>query len=106
MEEDIKARVSSYIELLNTMKEQLGDGTEALAILHEIMKDIRSEKMQKKKVYNMNGPATERQIAYLKKLGAHIPENLSCQRASELIGEAQKWQQQVKQALRQPIRIA
>ena len=62
-------------------------------------------KMQKKKVYNSNSPATERQISYLKRLGAHIPEKLTCQQASELIDKAKKWQQQVKQALKHPIKL-
>ena len=106
MENEIQEKISTYVELLDTIKEQTGDDPAALAILHEIMKDIRAEKFQKKKVYNSNGPATDKQIAYLKKLGVPIPENVTRQQASDLIDQAQQWKNDVKQALKNPIRIS
>jgi len=83
------------------------DNTIALAVFHEVMKDIRSEnRSPQKKVHNSDSPATDKQIEYLKKLGVHIPEQVTRQQASDLIDQAQQWKSDVKQALKNPIKIS
>jgi hypothetical protein len=107
MEIDIRNKVKNYIELIETIKEQTGDDAVALAIFHEVMNDSRSEySSPKKKVYNSDSPATDKQIEYLKKLGAHIPEQVTRQQASDLIDQAQQWKSDIKQTLKNPIRIS
>ena len=106
MDVDISNKVRSYIELIETIKEQTGDDTIAVAIFHEVVKEMRTEnKSFPKKVYNSDSPATDKQIEYLKKLGVHIPEQVTRQQASDLIDQAQQWKNEVKQALKNPIRI-
>jgi hypothetical protein len=106
MEVDIRSKVKKYIELLETIKEQTGDDAVAAAVFHEVMKDIRSENSSSpKKVYNSDSPATDKQIEYLKKLGVQIPEHVTRQQASDLIDHAQQWKNDVKQALKNPIKI-
>jgi hypothetical protein len=107
MEIDIRSKVKNYIELIETIKEQTDDDAVALAIFHEVMNDTRSENSSpKRKVYNSDSPATDKQIEYLKKLGAHIPEQLTRQQASDLIDHAQVWKSDVKQALKNPMKIS
>ena len=89
MENEIQERVRTYVELLDNIKEQTGNNPEAMGILHEIMRDIRAEKFQRrKKSYDDDSPATEKQISYLKTLGVEVTENLTKQKASELIEQA------------------
>jgi hypothetical protein len=107
MEIDIRSKVKNYIELIETIKEQTGDNAVAVAVFHEVLKDSRSENSSpQKKVYNSDSPATDKQIDYLKKLGVHIPEQVTRQQASDLIDQAQQWKSDVKQALKNPIRIS
>ena len=78
-----------YIKLYEEIKEKVQDEQLATAIFQEVVKDRRmiNKVTASKKVKN-NGPATEKQIAYLENLEVKIEPGLTKQRASELIDEA------------------
>ena len=78
-----------YIKLYEEIKEKVQDEQLAKTIFQEVVKDRRmvGKVSASKKVKN-NGPATEKQIAYLENLGVEIQPGLTKQRASELIDEA------------------
>jgi len=99
-------RAGYYLETLNRVREQVQDDETARAILQEIGKDSRVEKMR---AGNGNGfrvggngvsrqnsfgngqgdqPATEKQLSFLKDLGMNPPAGLTKGSASALIDEA------------------
>lgn len=108
MENEIQERISTYVALLDTIKEHTGNNPEALGVLHEIMKDIRAEKYQKnKKSFNDNSPATDKQVGYLNTLGVEVSENLTKQKASELIEQAKQSKNNFKQGFKfKPLQIS
>ncbi|GAJ11838.1 unnamed protein product, partial [marine sediment metagenome] len=87
MDENTQTRIDEYVSLLNRLKEQVGNEN-ALAILQEVKKDERANQIHKERSFSNDLPATENQIAYLRKLGAVIPEGLGRQEASQLIDNA------------------
>lgn len=48
---DLQSRIGEYLELFNAIRERIDDPLIAIAILHEIRKDMRAEKMQQSKRY-------------------------------------------------------
>ena len=78
-----------YIKLYEEIKEKVDDEQLAETIFKEVIKDRRmvGKTSANKKVKN-NGPATEKQIAYLKNLEVEIEPGLTKAQASELIDEA------------------
>ena len=97
--------IDYYADLLEKIKERVGDGADSLAILAEIRKDFRSEQIQQKKVINEDLPATDNQMRYLKYLGVEIPEaGLNRQQASQLIDDGIE-KKGVKKAVTQQIRM-
>ena len=87
MEIDIQTTITKYVRLLEQIKERTGDNADAAAILAEIRRDQRMRQTQQKTVIRSDMPATEKQIGYLERLGAQIPEGLTRQQASMLIDE-------------------
>lgn len=57
----------------------------ALAIMQELSKDRRVEEMKKEREKAREEPATGRQLAYLKVLGANVKSGITKQEASEII---------------------
>ena len=88
--EIIQSKLDSYIEIYDEVKARTRDEQAAVAILQELNKDARTEKIQNGRA-NGNGdgssPATEKQIGYLKKLGVEAPTSLTKREASALIDE-------------------
>ena len=76
-----------YVGLYNNIRGMVGDREVALAILHEMAKDIRCNQIRHERRQRDKGPATERQKAYLRKLGVEFGSDITCGPASKLIDE-------------------
>ncbi|KXB07630.1 hypothetical protein AKJ51_00750 [candidate division MSBL1 archaeon SCGC-AAA382A20] len=88
METDMENKLEEYLELLEKIKKQVGNEDTAASIVGEIGKDRRVEKMHEKNGNNGNGSAaTEKQKAFMEKLGIDYPENVTKREASGLIDE-------------------
>lgn len=105
MEIEIQERLETYLRLLEAIEERTHDRQTAAAVLAEVAKDIRMGQMRQERSSNGDGPATENQIGYLKKLGAAIPEGLTVRQASELIDRVKANKQETVSAPRMPVRI-
>ena len=78
------------------MRDRVGDGHIALAIMHELAKDMRmrqivaERRMVREQAASGEATATPKQLAFLEALNVeNIPCNLSKAEASKLIDEAQ-----------------
>lgn len=97
--------IDYYIDLLEKIRERVGNTAESIAILAEIRADQRTQRTTEKRVVSGSMPATESQIGYLRRLGAEIPEEgLTRQKASQMIDE-QKERIAVQKAMEIPMRI-
>lgn len=105
MKIDIQTKINEYALLIEQIRNRLGDGAEAMAVLQEIGKDIRANNIQQQKKYNSNSPATEKQIAYMNKLGLTIPEGLTVQQASKMIDDFKNSPEENEEVFEVPIRI-
>ena len=84
MKDEMKARVDGYLELLQQIQEEVGSEETAARLISEIAKDTRMEKIREER-QNSEGLATGKQKAFLDRLGVEYPDDLSKQKASELI---------------------
>lgn len=85
MDEIIKQKLHSYMQLFNEIETETGDAKTARALLAEIAKDMRIADMQRTRQPKNNMPATQSQVNYLKYLGATIPQGMTRAQASKLI---------------------
>lgn len=84
---------NGYVELFENVKAKVGSDEVALAIVEQVGKDERVERMQSGSGHASRAesgvvsdqPATEKQLGYLKKLGVEFGEGLTKQQASALI---------------------
>jgi hypothetical protein len=98
MKIDIQTKIDEYLDLIQAISEHIENPALATAVLQEIRKDMRVEEMRQPRNYVATGdfPASDAQIAYLRKLGASIPEaGLTREHASKLITELQMKKQTV-----------
>lgn len=102
---EIQDRLDTYLELLEMIEEKTHDRHTAAAVLTEVAKDMRADQMRQERSANRNGPATENQIGYLKRLGATIPEGLTVQQASELIDRMKAQKEEAVEVVKIPARI-
>jgi hypothetical protein len=89
---DIQSKIGEYLELIEAIKEQIDDPATAFAILPEIRKDMRAAEMRHGNGYSSASdlPATDNQLAYIRKLGGRIPEQgFTRNQASRMIDELQ-----------------
>jgi len=87
---DVQSKISEYLDLIEAIKEQVDDPATAFAILPEIRKGMRAAEMRQGNGYSSTGdlPATDNQLAYIRKLGGRIPEQgLTRNQASKVIGD-------------------
>ena len=83
--------LEKYLDLLERIKTKVKDEQTAVIILTEISKDRRMEEMkQQRGELRSNGQASEKQLAYLKKLGIDLNQhpNVTRAEASALIDQA------------------
>ena len=105
MKIDIQTKIEEYAFLVEQIRNRFGDDAEAMVVLQEIGKDIRANNIQQKKSFNGNSPATEKQIAYMKKLGLTIPEGLTLRQASKMIDDFKNPSEESEEVFQVPIRI-
>ena len=82
-----KERLDIYLDLLEEISEKTSNENIAIAILHEILKDKRSQKIREEKEIRNNELATEKQKQFMKKLKIDFPEDVTKKQASSLIDE-------------------
>jgi hypothetical protein len=87
MDEDVKEKLNGYLELLNEIKEKTENEQTAIALLQEIGRAMRMERMIEEREARSNEPATAKQRRFMDNLGIKYPQNLSKQDASALIDE-------------------
>ncbi len=82
-------KIEYYASLLEQIKQRVNDPQVALVILQQIGKDTRMQTIQstQAKENPKDGPATEKQIGFLKDLGVEIKPGLSRKEASVLISK-------------------
>ena len=85
---DFEDTINEYCDLFEKIKLRTARDEVAIAILNEIGKDTRMEKIEKKNDTGQRSdstPATPKQLNFLKKLGIDHYGNLSKKQASGLI---------------------
>jgi hypothetical protein len=87
MDENTRQKVGSYVELLDAVKAKTGSEQTAVAVLVEVAKDQRTERMREEREAKTDEPATERQRKFMDKLGIKYPKTISKQEASAVIDE-------------------
>ena len=96
MNENIREKLTGYLELLSEIKQKTGDEKTAVALLQEILKDVRMEQIRQERNFNGNAPATAKQVSYLRSFGVAIPDGLTRQQASRLIENAKAAMRQMQ----------
>jgi hypothetical protein len=87
MDQDIQAKLDSYMELLEEIRQKTDDERTAVSLLQEVSKDRRMEAIRDEREAKNNVPATEKQKKFMKKLGIEFPDTVTKQEASVLIDE-------------------
>ena len=87
MEENIQEKLTSYLELLDEIKDKTEDEGTAVVVLQEISKDRRMEEMRQDREAKNSVPATDKQKRFMKRLGINYPKTITKQEASVLIDE-------------------
>lgn len=87
MEQIIQAKLDSYMELLEQIKQKTDDERTAVSLLQEVSKDRRMEAIRDEREAKNSMPATEKQKKFMKKLGIDFPDTVTKQEASMLIDE-------------------
>ena len=87
MDENIKEKLDSYLELLQEIRQRTDDSRVATVLLSEICKDRRMQEIRQEREANDNQPATEKQKRFMDDLGIRYPKTVTKQEASALIDE-------------------
>ena len=87
MDAKMKNKLDGYLELLEQIQEKTDSEASALAILHELCKDRRSEQIKKERRSNNSDAVTFKQKGFMKKLKIDFPEDITRKEASVLIDE-------------------
>jgi hypothetical protein len=89
-EESEKTSITAaeYVELYKQARELAVDRDVALAVFQEMAKDIRIRQIKQERTQKANGAASEKQKAYLRRLGVEFGQAITREEASRLIDEA------------------
>ena len=87
MDKNIQAKLNSYLELFEEIKQKTGDDKIALGLLSEMSKDRRMEEIREERENQNRQPATIKQRKFMDDLGVKYPKNVTKQEASVLIDE-------------------
>jgi len=87
MDEDTRQRLDGYLDLLEEISEKTDNESTAVALLHEIAKDRRSEQIRQERGFAEEKRATDKQKSFMKKLGIKFPKEVTKQEASALIDQ-------------------
>lgn len=96
IDDETKEKLEYYIEAYEHVLKRVRIDQVAINLVQEMARDMRTGLIQQERRNHAHGsmqgqdvPATEKQRAFLERLGVSIPEPLSKHKASELIDEAQ-----------------
>ena len=91
MENEIQAKIGWYADVFRDAKRKVRDEHVASVIMNAVGEDVRVGvvKTPASNGDDVLGLATEKQRAFLERLGVTIPPGCSKEKASELIDEAQ-----------------
>jgi len=87
MDENTKEKLTSYLELLDEITTKQKNEQLAAAVLSEVAKDFRMERMIEEREARNGQPATFKQRKFMDNLGIKYPKNISKREASALIDE-------------------
>lgn len=87
MGQNTQAKLNSYLELFEEIKQKTGDDKIALGLLAEMSKDRRMEEIREEREMKNRQPATIKQRKFMDDLGIKYPKNVTKQEASVLIDE-------------------
>ena len=93
MANQMKDRLVEYVELFQELRDKVGDDQIAVALVEQVGKDCRVEKMHgrgQSTQGNGDQAATAKQLAFLRRLHVEVPSELTKTQASALIDEAQE----------------
>ena len=79
---------TEYLELFKGIKDFGVDREVALVIFQEMAKDIRTNQIRHERQQRAGDGATEKQKAYLRRLGVEFSPSISFEQASKLIDNA------------------
>ena len=86
MDKDLKQRLDSYLELLDDISEKTDNESTAVALLQEISKDRRMERIREEQsLKNEDQPATEKQKKFMSDLNIEFADDITKKQASFLI---------------------
>jgi len=83
-------KLESYIELYDEIREKTDSDSAAVAILQEMGKDQRSNRIREEKATVGYKPATEKQKRFMERLGISFPAEITSKEASVLLREELK----------------
>ena len=72
---------------MEEISEKTDNESTAVALLHEIAKDRRSEQIRQERGFAEEKRATDKQKSFMKKLGIKFPKEVTKQEASVLIDQ-------------------
>ena len=98
-------RLDTYLQLVEAVEARTGDRQVAVAVLAEVAKDMRMERVRHERSSSGDEPATDGQIRYLKWLRADIPAGLTVGQASQLIDQLKAKEQETVEVVKIPARI-
>lgn len=86
MKKNIQGKLDGYLQLLDGIRARVDDERTALALLQEISKDRRMEKIKEEQnSRNGNEPATGKQKNFMSRLGIEFADDITKRQASFLI---------------------
>ena len=88
IDSNTKENIVAYKNLYHEILRYVGESAPAIGILHEVAKDNRMALMHERRERSAEGPATEKQLNFLKKLGVEVDSDVTKKQASRLIDEA------------------
>lgn len=100
----MQTKLDFYLDAYGAARDRVGDDLVAVAVMQEIAKDRRMVRISQERNGSYgngngnghddngsgDGPATKKQINYLKRLNVEFPEGISKKEASALIDEAKE----------------
>ena len=93
-QQEIQTKIDLYTQVFSDAKERVGDEA-AMVIVDQIGKHMRVAEIHAKQGSggtsesgSDDGPATKKQLAYLKRLGVEVSAGISKREASEKLDEA------------------
>jgi hypothetical protein len=86
MDSRMKVKLDSYLQLLDEISEKTNDESTAVALLQEISKDRRMERIREEQGFkNGDQPATDKQKKFMTRLGIEFTDDITKKQASFLI---------------------